>query len=319
MSDAEETTENPQPERTIGQLLREARAAKGLSLEEIANQSKIKASALGFLENDEFAKLPNLLTAKGFMRVYAGILNLDAEALTQKFNRQFPEENACRTGREIKVGMTVDRRTLFPNGMKTMNSPGLSHFRTAGKNKKSGRLLSRLAAGFIAVALILAAIIYVINHSLGDIKNTNLRQQSDVEKLSAKDTPESKQRAMDPRKVYINAQALNKTYVSVVIDGRTIFNGNLERGAVKSWEGNQYIRIRAAAPRNLYLFLNGEDAGVMSEQLTEMEKTYYTPSSAEETPPKPTIPAAVPAKSAALGSAATENIGSGVSSILNNI
>jgi hypothetical protein len=199
-----------------------------------------------------------------------------------------------------------------------MNAPGLSHFRTAGKNKKSGKLFSRLAAVSILAALILAAVVYVINHSLGDIKNTNLRQQADVEKLSAKDTPESKQRVIDPNKVYINAQALNKTYASVVIDGRTIFNGNLERGAVKSWEGNQYIRIRAAVPRNLYLFLNGEDAGVMAEQLTEMEKTYYTPLNAPDEEPRQPAPAAAGARNAGQ-TPATGNPGSGVSSILSNI
>ena len=271
-NNGEHSAEQP----SIGQVLRTAREDKKLKLSDIAEKTKIKRTFLEYLENDEFEKLPNVITAKGFTKVYAEVLGLNAQELGETFSRRFPEtlDYKSTVTNEIKIGMTVDPRTLFPNSMKVMNAPRLNNFQTT-RSKKNNKLMWRIRMSILAVVCAVGLLVWVLNSQMSNIKNTNLRQQSGLTQLDAKETPESKQQALNPNKVYINAQALNRTYISVIIDGRTIFQGNLERGDAQSWEGDQYIKIRATIPRNLRLYINGADAGVLGEESTMQEKTFY--------------------------------------------
>jgi len=270
--------ENLPEELTIGQRLREAREARGLSMDEVSSQTKIKKTFIAFLENNEFQKLPNLMTAKGLLKVYAGILNLNIEELHKKFLELFPSEAVHQTGREIKIGMAVDSRVLFPNGMKTMNSPGLSHSHASHSkyNKNSNKLLMRIFALVILVVLALILSTLYFRSSMSDIKNNNLRQKSQLDALEARDTPEASQsKIYDQNKVYIEATALSDTFVTIVTvaDGRTLSQGfQMRRGDFKSWDGNQYIRIRSTTPRSLRLKVNGKDEGI----LNEAEKMFFT-------------------------------------------
>jgi hypothetical protein len=103
------------------------------------------------------------------------------------------------------------------------------------------------------------------------------RQSSSLVTLNAVATPESLNQAQqNANKVYINIQALNKTYVTAIIDGRMFFKGMLDKDDVKSWEGDQYIKLKASAPRNILLYVNGENRGVMADQMTMLETTYFT-------------------------------------------
>ena len=266
-------------ELTIGQKLQQARQNKGWNIVDASSHSKIKVSFLQFLENDEFDKLPNLLTAKGFAKVYAALLGLNVEEIVQQFNLQFPSEAGPEQGKEIKIGMTVDKRTLFPNGLKTMNRAGsitrTVRSRNTGRSKKSNKFFWRVILISTPIVLLLAILIFYLNSTMGDIKNTNLRQRSNTG-LEAKDTPEATARKeYDKNKIYIEATALKDTYVTLttIADDRPISQGfMLRRGDFKSWDGSQYIRLRSSVSKSLQLTVNGKNEGVLEES----EKMFLT-------------------------------------------
>jgi cytoskeleton protein RodZ len=62
---------------TVGQRLREAREAKGLSIEDIAASTRIPTRHLTSLENSEWDKLPAATYSIGFAKNYAGAVGLD--------------------------------------------------------------------------------------------------------------------------------------------------------------------------------------------------------------------------------------------------
>jgi cytoskeletal protein RodZ len=62
---------------TVGQRLREAREAKGLSIEDIAASTRIPTRHLSSLENSEWDKLPAATYSIGFAKNYAGAVGLD--------------------------------------------------------------------------------------------------------------------------------------------------------------------------------------------------------------------------------------------------
>jgi len=72
----------------IGRVLKEARARAGLDIRTAEERTKIRTRYLRALEDEEWEALPNSAYAKGFLRAYAGVLGLDAEALVDEFRRQ---------------------------------------------------------------------------------------------------------------------------------------------------------------------------------------------------------------------------------------
>lgn len=64
-----------------GSILREAREKLGLTVAEVAAQIKFAPRQIEALEADDYANLPEVAFLRGFVRSYAKILRLDAEAL----------------------------------------------------------------------------------------------------------------------------------------------------------------------------------------------------------------------------------------------
>ena len=62
---------------TVGQRLRAAREAKGLSLEDVAAQTRIPRRHLESLENSDWARLPAPTYTNGFAKSYATVVGLD--------------------------------------------------------------------------------------------------------------------------------------------------------------------------------------------------------------------------------------------------
>ncbi len=66
---------------TPGQALAAKRGERGLSIDQVAASTRIRAEHLRAIEADQFESLPAAVYAKGYVRTYATYLGLDAEEL----------------------------------------------------------------------------------------------------------------------------------------------------------------------------------------------------------------------------------------------
>ncbi len=66
-----------------GRTLAQAREARGLSQADVADKLKLTSRQIEALEADEYDKLPAMVFVRGFIRNYARLVGLDAEALVQ--------------------------------------------------------------------------------------------------------------------------------------------------------------------------------------------------------------------------------------------
>lgn len=73
-----------------GAMLAAARQKKGWSVEQVASLVKLAPRQIQAIEADNYAALPGLAVARGFVRSYAKVLGLDANALTAAM----PQESA---------------------------------------------------------------------------------------------------------------------------------------------------------------------------------------------------------------------------------
>lgn len=66
---------------SIGEQLKQARILKGISLDQAVQATRIRSHYLEALESDNRSLLPSPVQGKGFLRLYAGYLNLEIEPL----------------------------------------------------------------------------------------------------------------------------------------------------------------------------------------------------------------------------------------------
>ncbi len=78
--------------RTVGEILKQERIRKNLSLEEIEKLTKIRLRYLQLLEENDFAKIPQGTVCRGFIRNYAQVLDLSPEGILAIFRRDFIED-----------------------------------------------------------------------------------------------------------------------------------------------------------------------------------------------------------------------------------
>lgn len=88
--------------KTVGVILKEARLAKHLALEEVERATKIREKFLTAMEADDFRRLPTPSIVRGFVHNYAEFLGLNSQTILAFLRRQMAE---------------VPKSSLLPKGM----------------------------------------------------------------------------------------------------------------------------------------------------------------------------------------------------------
>jgi cytoskeleton protein RodZ len=70
---------------SVGEFFRQVRETKGLTIDEVASKTRIRTDFVKALEESNFAKLPDQVFARGFVRSYARSLGLDEEDAIHRF------------------------------------------------------------------------------------------------------------------------------------------------------------------------------------------------------------------------------------------
>ncbi len=86
----QEVSESPNQqldESGVGPYLRACREARGASLEDAAQLTRIGKSYIDAMEREDFARLPNPAYCKGFLRIYATYLGLSGDDVVARFVR----------------------------------------------------------------------------------------------------------------------------------------------------------------------------------------------------------------------------------------
>jgi hypothetical protein len=84
----------PEAGLPIGEVLKRARSREHLDIRDVEEQTKIRIKYLRAMEQDDWDVLPSHAYAKGFLRTYASILGLDADALVDEYRRRYEGPSA---------------------------------------------------------------------------------------------------------------------------------------------------------------------------------------------------------------------------------
>jgi cytoskeleton protein RodZ len=77
--------DTPRTKQTPGEMLRTARENSGLTLQSVSEALHLTAHYVRCLESDDYAKLPGLTFAKGYLRAYARHLRMDVDVVLANY------------------------------------------------------------------------------------------------------------------------------------------------------------------------------------------------------------------------------------------
>ena len=96
---------NGHPGISLGEKLRQYREARGLSLEDVFEKTKLRPSMLEAIEQERWQELPAPAFVKGFLRTYARVLDIDEQEIIDLYEAGLPKES-----RPFEAILTKKRR-----------------------------------------------------------------------------------------------------------------------------------------------------------------------------------------------------------------
>ncbi len=88
-----------------GLILKQARLERKLTLEQVSQEIKIRVRYLEAIENEDRDALPSPVQARGFIRLYAGMLNLEAQPILDLWDGLAPVQPASAATGPVPAGL----------------------------------------------------------------------------------------------------------------------------------------------------------------------------------------------------------------------
>lgn len=149
---------------TLGQQLKVAREAKGVSESEAGRATHILTKIIVAMEADDFSCMAAPTYAKGFIRLYAGYLGLNPEPLVAEYAELFSPGLKPLIDKESQLEQNTRNPALFRLNLKKFGAPGRL-FSSLWKNHTSGQPkdIRALAGGVAALIVLIALIVSIAN------------------------------------------------------------------------------------------------------------------------------------------------------------
>jgi cytoskeletal protein RodZ len=223
---------------SLGSLIAKARKDAGLSLEDLAAKTNIRISVLSEIEKNNFSHCGGETYARGHVRNIAAVLKADQK----EFIRLYEEEQGGET-RSIKD-------LLIENSV--MRLP-------AEARKVSWKVLVMISVVSLFAVGIGQVVISNINTNdvVGAAPSTSASPTA-AESPSAEPSAESTFSSGTGVEVVINAvRAKSWLFVSDA-SGRTLFSGQVSRGAIKVFSSDSQLNLKVGNAGGVDLKVNGK-------------------------------------------------------------
>lgn len=250
--------------REIGRTLREARQAKGISLAQAEELTKIRLRYLMALEEGDLSGLPGRVYAIGYLRSYARCLGIDART-TEKMVEDLRRAMEAKEEAEAYPGYAGTER---------------SHQRAW----RLGRGVRQSAGVAVAVILVLVVSLAVASKWFWGRERV---APAEPAAASGPTVLEEKRPTEIPRpepsdtgvELVILADK-GPSWLEVAVDGRKVFEGMLMKGRETSFSAKESIGVKFGDAGAVTVKVNGQDIGPVGRrgQVLRKEFRVSTPS-----------------------------------------
>jgi cytoskeletal protein RodZ len=298
----------------LGNILREAREAKGLTLSEVQDQIRISTKFLAAMENGQYNLLPTPVHVKGYLRNYARFLNLDPVPMLERYEFGAKSKTKKKPPPAAYNGDMPDGPPLPIRDDQPFFDP--VNVELSGRkvsNSSSVQRLVLLIALLIALALIANRFIpfftgdgngsEVVTNSINQTVNNIL---NNGEEVSDFDTPTPDVSLIPGAGEVITSTGRNvvdiptptatrpslpatldvirlrldiaeRTWLQVTIDEEVVFEGMARKGDEPyEWEAQQGVTLVTGNASGVFVTINEIELGRLGERGEVVEETWTT-------------------------------------------
>ncbi|MEL6777126.1 MAG: RodZ domain-containing protein [Cyanobacteria bacterium J06597_16] len=234
---------------SLGNMLKQARVQRGLSLESIEKRTLIRQALLSALEDGHMADLPEPIYVRALLRRYGNALGLDGESLASQF---------------------FTRPVVQPPRSSWKDSPAAQL-----------RPLHLYGAYVLLIMGAVSALSGLLQRNAPDMTAQPILDPQAIEQLMPKQTAAAKPEAPVAEKpkpqskpVEVNLVLTGQSWVRVIADGSTEFEAILEQGETRSWDADKSITVRVGNAGGVMYSYNRSKAEPMGELGMPEEKTF---------------------------------------------
>ncbi|CAN5899694.1 hypothetical protein BH23ACT10_BH23ACT10_10310 [soil metagenome] len=230
----------------IGQQLREARYAKGVTLSDAASETGVRETHLLALERDELEAIGiDAVYVRGILRKYADYLGLNSTALLAHHRETAGPAPAVMPATDAAPGAGGSRRRV-----------------------------GAIVGAILMIAIVSAATFAVLNlrrvpddqvvvASSGGQKAATTVTASEATPSEASEEPSEESVEIDipqgetPEDLTMKLEFTDKVWIRVLVDGKNKLEGIMRPGAVTQFTGNDTIDLRIGVADAVEFSLNG--------------------------------------------------------------
>lgn len=236
----------------MGECLRSAREAKGISIAQAEEATKIRAPYLQAIEEENYESLPPLVFVRGFIRNYATYLGLNPDDILNLEGAPPPESETPLVLPAVEEDLLVP--PAVPRLLLVLAVVALLAL-LAGLGGWAARHGYIMLAGFSPTATPTfpppnATPLVPMPTSTPTLRPT----------VAPTHTP-----TLVPG-VQVDLQIVQRSWLRVLVDGVEVFTGILEAGERRTWTGQERVYVHCGFGMGVVATVNGQPYGSLSSE-----------------------------------------------------
>lgn len=241
---------------TLGQVIRDARIAARLSIEQLSESTSIRIGLLTEMENNNFVHCGGDTYARGHLRNIANKIGADPIELVKLYNEEHSLEN-----RAIGDLLVENNVMQVPQEKKAI----------------SWKVPASIS---LAVLFTFGVVQIVMSNQSTDSQPRVVASASPTAEASVAPIPTPSQEAPAPvevsdGKVTLTLSAVRgNSYIDVIVDGTRVIKGSLFQGDTKNFQGTRAISVYLSNPAGLDVTVDGELLPPLGGQNEEVRRTF---------------------------------------------
>ena len=241
---------------TLGQVIRDARIAARLSIEELSESTSVRIGLLTEMENNNFVHCGGDTYARGHLRNIANKVGVDPNVFIKLYNEEHSLES-----RAIGDLLVENNVMQVPHEKKAISW--------------------KVPAAISLSVLFLFGVIQIVTSN----------QSSDGQPVAAASAAPTAEAPVAPSptpspepsistevsdgKVTLKLSAVRgNSYIDVIVDGTRVIKGSLFQGDTKNFEGSRAISVYLSNPAGLDVTHDGELLPPLGGQNEEVRRTF---------------------------------------------
>lgn len=293
----------------LGDLLRETREQKNLSLEDAEKGTNIRKLYIKAIEDGNYDKLPGEVFLKGFMKTYAKFLGLDGQKIIEQYKAEKsgvkllpnsdektieaeqsqPEEKTTVEAdlkKEEKVEKQPEKTTV--NKPATKPVPNIDNFNESKKyletKNSSGSKKNVFIIVIIIILIIVGAVAFLSN------QGSDSQPAADTQQTTEQTQPQQQQAQQPaPAPAPVSGSDVSATFsqdcwTEVKVDGNTVLSETVKAGSSLNWKGNNQVEVTVGNAGAVDITFNGQPQGKMGDVGAVVTKAFVAPNAQPQQP-----------------------------------